>query len=94
MVWRNTYRHRWEPLDQATITVTYHVKTSPRRDPDNNHSLCKGILDGLVKAGAIVDDSSRHIDLVIEWRPERKLLEYAVTVRIEEGRQSVGVAVG
>lgn len=39
----------------VTVTLTYHFKDKRRRDPDNYSG--KMILDGLVRAGIIVDDS-------------------------------------
>lgn len=44
-----------KPLDKATVKLTYFFKTRARRDPDNYSG--KFILDGLVKAGIIKDDS-------------------------------------
>jgi Holliday junction resolvase RusA-like endonuclease len=54
------------PLEKARITIKYYFSTNRRRDADNLN--LKFILDGLVKAGIIVDDSTKVIGQVItEW---------------------------
>ncbi|MCH5192154.1 MAG: hypothetical protein J1F23_08335 [Oscillospiraceae bacterium] len=53
-----------EPIDKAIVTLTYFFKNKQRRDPDNYSG--KMILDGLVRAGIIADDSFDHITLVIK----------------------------
>ncbi len=44
-----------DPMKGVTVTLTYHFKDKRRRDPDNYSG--KMILDGLVRAGIIADDS-------------------------------------
>lgn len=51
-------------LNKARIEVTFYEKDM-RRDSDNVYGGLKYILDGLVKAGVIKDDSRRYIDLYI-----------------------------
>lgn len=46
----------------AGITVEAHFKSSRRRDPDNLY--VKPILDGIVKAGLLPDDSGEFIGSV------------------------------
>jgi Holliday junction resolvase RusA-like endonuclease len=50
-----------KPFEHAVVKLTYYFKTRGRRDPDNYSG--KFILDGLVKAGIIIDDSFGHIKL-------------------------------
>jgi len=50
-----------KPLRRAKIRLTYYFPTRHRRDPDNYSG--KFILDGLVKANVIEDDSFKCIDL-------------------------------
>lgn len=50
-----------KPIQHAVVRVTYHFKDKRRRDPDNYSG--KMILDGLVRAGIIADDSFFCIDL-------------------------------
>lgn len=50
-----------EPLQRAKIHIKYYFKDRRRRDPDNYSG--KFILDGLVTAGIIADDSFLNIRL-------------------------------
>ena len=53
-----------EPYDKADVYILYHFPDKRRRDADN---YCgKFLLDGLTKAGVIVDDSFNHISLHID----------------------------
>ena len=49
------------PYKKALVILTYYFKTKHRRDPDNYSG--KFILDGLVNAGVIADDSFSNIEL-------------------------------
>lgn len=49
-----------EPLKYCDVTLIYHFKDKRRRDPDNYSG--KFILDGLVNAGILIDDSMSVID--------------------------------
>lgn len=55
-----------EPLKKATVKIKYYFTDRRRRDPDNYSG--KMILDGLVKAGIIEDDSFRQIELRLSAR--------------------------
>lgn len=50
-----------QPLKKAVVRLIYHFPDNRRRDPDNYSG--KMILDGLVRAGIIADDSFFCIDL-------------------------------
>lgn len=52
------------PIEKSIVTIRYYFKTKHRRDPDNYSG--KFILDGLVQAGVIEDDSFNNIELVIK----------------------------
>ena len=52
-----------KPFDKANVTIEYFFPDNRRRDPDNYSG--KFLLDGLTKAGIIVDDSFDHINLTI-----------------------------
>ena len=73
----------------VTCTVNFY-ESSMRRDDDNVISACKYILDGLVHAGIIVDDSPKYCHV----KPERwqsKLIidgkkQNYVEVKIEESK--------
>lgn len=50
-----------KPFENATVKLTYYFKTRTRHDPDNYSG--KFILDGLVRAGILKDDSFVNIKL-------------------------------
>lgn len=50
-----------KPLKGVTVEITYYFPNRIRRDPDNYSG--KMILDGLVKAGVLADDSFSCITL-------------------------------
>lgn len=68
----NTERVYWECRAQhiepingiAHITVTFFEKDY-RRDADNIYAGLKYILDGLVNAGIIADDSRKYVNLSV-----------------------------
>lgn len=51
------------PYHKARITITYFFPTNARHDADNYAG--KFLLDGLTKAGVIVDDDLKHITTTI-----------------------------
>ena len=48
-----------QPFEYAEVTITYYFADRRRHDADNYAG--KYLLDGLTKAGVIVDDDLRHI---------------------------------
>lgn len=77
----NCLNHRPKsPIGLATVTIRYYFPDRRRRDPDNYSG--KFLLDGLTKAGIIVDDSFNHITLHLEayCEPSRPRTE----IEIEE----------
>lgn len=63
-----------KPFEKSTVILTYHFADNRRRDPDNYSG--KMILDGLVSAGIIKDDSFNCIDLQLKCGGQtRKTLE-------------------
>lgn len=53
-----------KPLERAVVRIVYHFPDNRRRDPDNYSG--KMLLDGLVRAGIILDDSFLCIDLQLK----------------------------
>lgn len=52
-----------KPYEHADVLITYYFPTRARHDADN---YCgKFLLDGLTKAGVIIDDDMKHITLTI-----------------------------
>lgn len=45
------------------VTITFYFPDLRRRDKDN-YVYFKGLLDGLVKAGIVRDDSEKEIDVI------------------------------
>jgi Holliday junction resolvase RusA-like endonuclease len=62
---------------RARVTVTLVFPQNRRRDTDNLYARVKGVVDGLVKGGWIVDDDTEHLDLIVraEVRPGVKATE-------------------
>ena len=58
-----------EPLQHVHVVVTLVRTSGPPRDPDNAVASVKGLLDGLVIGGLVVDDSAEHMSLGV--RQER-----------------------
>lgn len=52
-----------KPFDRARVKITYFFPTNARHDADNYAG--KFLLDGLTKAGVIVDDDLKHITTTI-----------------------------
>ena len=68
-----------KPMEQADVEIMYFFPDRRRRDPDN---YCgKLMLDGLTKAGVIVDDDMAHIRLHIGGDVDRKEPRTVITVR-------------
>ncbi len=68
------------PYQKAKIKLTYYFATNRRRDVDNINQ--KFILDGLVKAGVIADDSIKVIGQV-EAIPDYDSQNPRVEIEIE-----------
>ena len=58
-----------EPIKKAVVSITYYFKDSRRRDPDNYSG--KFILDGLVRAGILQDDSFSNVVLQLSGEQDR-----------------------
>lgn len=67
------------PIEKATVTLCYFFPDKRRRDPDNYSG--KMILDGLVKAGAIVDDSFGNIELVLVAEVDKDRPRVEITIK-------------
>ncbi|KKK53980.1 hypothetical protein LCGC14_3089340 [marine sediment metagenome] len=47
--------------EKVLISITYVVATKRHRDGDNWLAMAKGMIDGLVDAKVLVDDSSEYV---------------------------------
>ena len=52
-----------QPFEKAVVMITYYFSDRRRHDADNYSG--KFLLDGLTKAGIIVDDDLQHISTII-----------------------------
>ena len=73
------------PLSKVKVKITFYFKTNRRRDADNVN--LKFILDGLVKAGVIVDDNfesigQTEVDIKMDKQYPRTVIEIAENVAI------------
>lgn len=66
------------PIEKAAVTLHYFFPTRARHDPDNYAG--KMILDGLVKAGIILDDSFDCVALRLEGGYDAKNPRTEITV--------------
>lgn len=58
-----------QPLTNVYVKITYYFPTRHRRDPDNYNGVF--ILDGLVKAGILKDDSFECITLLLDGKYDK-----------------------
>ena len=74
--------------EKVALIITWH-EPDRRRDPDNIMAGQKFILDGLVQAGTIPNDSQKHIKgIVHRFRVDRK--EPRVEVEIIDTEKASG----
>jgi len=66
------------PYGLADVTILYYFPTRTRHDPDNYAG--KFLLDGLTKAGVIVDDSFDHIRLHLGGDYDKRNPRTVITV--------------
>ena len=70
-----------EPYEFADVEIKYYFPTKSRHDADNYAG--KFLLDGLTKAGVIIDDDMAHIRLHVAGGYDRKQPRTVITVREE-----------
>ena len=72
------------PWDNSVVEITYYFPTQARHDADNYAG--KFLLDGLTKAGVIVDDDLRHISTVIRGAYDKQNPRTEITIwTMQEG---------
>ena len=72
------------PIECAHITITWRAKDKRTRDADNLFAAMKGSIDGLVKAGVLVDDSAKYISYSLYYEWGDGVLENETIINIEE----------
>ena len=70
-----------KPYDRASVEIMYYFPNRNRHDPDNYAG--KFLLDGLTKAGVIVDDSFDHITLAVGGGYDKEHPRTVITVKEE-----------
>ena len=63
-------KKRDKPISRAQVCITYYFPDARRRDSDNYAG--KFLLDGLVNAGVIEDDSFDHVELLLVGKVDRE----------------------
>ena len=72
------------PIERAHITITWRSKDKRTRDADNLFAAMKGSIDGLVKAGVLVDDSAKHLSYTLYYKWGDEVTENETIIDIEE----------
>ena len=67
-------------LPPVLMTLTFVVPNRTRRDWDNYALIGKPVVDGLVKVGALVDDSFEYLTAAVRFRVERGRRALIVTL--------------
>jgi hypothetical protein len=49
------------PWAYATTGATFYHQINRRRDEDNHQGMLKAVYDGIVDAGVVADDDSKHM---------------------------------
>lgn len=66
------------PFEKAAVEITYYFPTLARHDADNYAG--KFLMDGLTKAGVIVDDDLKHVTTIIRGEHDKKNPRTEITV--------------
>lgn len=70
-----------QPLKKACVCITYYFKDKRRRDPDNYSG--KFILDGLVRAEVIEDDSFSNVVLKLRGEHDKSRPRTEIIIKEE-----------
>ncbi len=58
-----TQWHDDKPMVRARVSYEFHLKDKRHRDLDNLLSACKAYQDGLIEAGVITYDDTKHLEI-------------------------------
>jgi len=70
-----------KPIDKALVEIAFFFKDRRKRDLDN---YIKFLLDGMIKASVIEDDSFLNIELLLRGRVDRKNPRCVIIVKPKE----------
>jgi len=79
-VYKNRKKFGKLPLKYAKIEIVYHQ--THISDTDNMYGSVKPVVDGLVKAGVIIDDKPKYLDLTVTQRKAKSLADQHVEIII------------
>ena len=74
------------PYEVADVEIMYYFPTRTRHDADNYAG--KFLLDGLTKAGVIVDDDMAHIRLHVAGGYDKRQPRTVITIREVETHEA------
>jgi Holliday junction resolvase RusA-like endonuclease len=55
--WERSHDLGWRPIESCVVSVAFGLPDNRVRDLDNLIASCKPLMDGLVAAGVLIDDS-------------------------------------
>jgi Holliday junction resolvase RusA-like endonuclease len=76
-----------KPIEKSNVLLTYFFPDNRRRDPDNYSG--KMIMDGLVRAGIIKDDSFDCVSLFLDGQYDKENPRTEIYIREIKGGVSV-----
>ena len=69
-------------IERARLTLTRVSTHEP--DPDNLMASWKYVIDGLQRAGVIVDDKRENVEILSQWNKASKRADQGIIVQVEE----------
>lgn len=76
-----------KPWEKAVVELCYYFPDKRRRDADNYAG--KFLLDGLTKAGVIVDDSFGCVTLILDGECDPKNVRTEITIEKKEEHEDM-----
>lgn len=55
--------HGWGTWNRAVLSLEFRYKTERRRDYGNAFAAAKALIDGIVDAGLVPDDDTKHLGI-------------------------------
>jgi Holliday junction resolvase RusA-like endonuclease len=83
--WEAKHGLRWRTVRRASVSVAFGLPDKRRRDLDNLIASCKPLIDGIVDAGVIVDDSIDVITVMEFGAVVNGTTETVITIEDAEG---------
>lgn len=80
--WETKHGQLWRPLPAAALSVTFFIGDQRRHDFDNLVTTIKPLMDGIVDAGILEDDSIeviQYFDISAERRPKVTMTRFTIS---------------